>query len=83
MIIYTETPIYGVPFLENHAQMIKSYVDLNKSLLVHCEYGHSRSVAIARYFQQYHDYSYINESDEHEGNNRVFDILKNVYSEEG
>jgi protein-tyrosine phosphatase len=73
---------YGLPFLEKDAQLIKSYVNLNKSILVHCEYGHSRSVAVARYFQQYHNYEYIKEPQEYEGNNRVFDILKNAYEDD-
>lgn len=72
-------PFYGLPFTENHAKQIKNFIDLDKDILVHCEYGHSRSVAVASYFQQYHYYTYLNENENNNRNTRVFDMLKDAY----
>lgn len=70
-------------FMKKHVQQIKKYINENKEkdLIIHCEYGKSRSVAISIYLRDYLNYKIINkeEKDLKKYNDWVLLMLKKFY----
>jgi predicted protein tyrosine phosphatase len=70
-------------FMRQHVKEIKNYINKNKNkdLIIHCEYGKSRSVAISMYLRDYLKYKIINKEEKEltKYNDWVLLMLKKFY----
>lgn len=68
---------YGIPFLPSQAKKIIDFLDSNdKDVVIHCEYGRSRSHSVALFLESHMDYKYTRRPQKGKINERVLRLLE-------